>query len=69
MLGKSGSFDSNVTRTETGVAKSQSVTNRDGHTWRRGIDRTREGGTITREVDVTNPKGQTRSRRGSVTVD
>ena len=41
--GKSGSFESNVTRTESGVVKDQSLTNQDGNTWKRGIHRTREG--------------------------
>jgi hypothetical protein len=67
--GKSGAFESNVTRTESGVVKEQSRTDQDGQTWRRSIDRARDGDTVTRSVVVTNPKGETRSYSESVTVD
>jgi hypothetical protein len=67
--GKSGAFESNVNRTDNGVVKQQSVTNQDGQTWQRGIKRTREGGTVGREVTVTNPQGGTRTYNESVTVN
>jgi hypothetical protein len=51
------------------VVKDQSLTNQDGKTWRRGINRTRDNNTVTREVNVTNPKGETRSYTESVSVD
>lgn len=67
--GKSGAFESHVTRTDNGVVKQQSVTNQDGQSLQRGIHRTREGGTIGREVTVTNPQGGTRTYTESVTVN
>jgi len=67
--GRSGAFESNVKRTESGVVKEQSRTNQDGRTWQRGINRTRSGDTVTRDTHVTSPRGQTRSYTESVTVD
>jgi len=67
--GKSGSFESNVTRTEDDVAKEQSLTNQDGRTWKRSIHRARDANTVRRDVNVTSPDGQTRSHSESLTVD
>ena len=67
--GKSGTFDSKVTRTENGLVKEQSLTNQDGGNWHRNIIRTRQGDTVTRQAEVTNPLGQTRSHTSSATVD
>lgn len=58
-----------MTRTDNGVVKQQSVTKPDVQTWQRGIHRTREGGTVGREVTVTNPQGGIRTFTESVTVD
>jgi hypothetical protein len=67
--GKSGSFESNVTRSESGVVKDQSLTNQKGRTWKRGINRTRDDATVSRDVTVTNPQDRTRSYSQSVTVN
>jgi hypothetical protein len=67
--GKSGSFESNLTHTESGVVKDQSRTHQDGETWQRNIHRNREGNTINRDVTVTDPQGATRSYTQSVELD
>ncbi len=67
--GKSGAFESNVTRTDNGVIKEQSATNPDGQSRQRSIQRLREGGTVTREVTLTDPQGGTRTWNESVTVN
>jgi len=58
-----------VTRSESGVVKDQSLTNQIGRIWKRGINRTRDDNTVSRDVTVTNPQNRTGSYTESVTVN
>ncbi len=69
--GGQGSYAATRTRAEGGVAREQSVTTEGGATWSReamGVwdPETR---TYSRDIAVTNPNGETRTRGAGITVD
>jgi hypothetical protein len=59
--GKSGTIGSTRTLSEGQTSTQRTLTNQDGKTWKKDIETTREGNTITQGVTTTNPKGEVNS--------
>ena len=67
--GKNGTFHADVSRSDSAVTKSQSLTNQDGQTRQRNVYRTRQSNTYTRQIQVSGPDGQTGGSVQKGTVD